>query len=302
MFTLTTPPGLGMEYPNALYFLKMAAISRENARPPFLTALCVLFFAAQLLVCGAAKKNVAILTEDNWTSMLEGEWMVEFYAPWCPACRNLQSTWEEFADWGEDLEIQVGKVDVTEEAGLSGRFGVTSLPTIYHVLDGEFRKYTGSRTKDDFISFVDDKKWEKVEPVESWKAPNSFLMSCVSWLFKISMAVRTVHTSITEDYGIPVWGSYCLFAAVTIVAGLLIGMVLVFITDCLCPAAPPKGFYEPIQMDMPPTKVKREDRPTTEEPGEEEEEEEEEEEDDDGDAEEDNDANIRKRRVKATAE
>ncbi|XP_019627611.1 PREDICTED: thioredoxin-related transmembrane protein 1-like isoform X2 [Branchiostoma belcheri] len=179
-----------MEYPNTLYFLKMAAISRENARPPFLTALCVLFFAAQLLVCCAAKKNVAILTEDNWTSMLEGEWMVEFYAPWCPACRNLQSTWEEFADWGEDLEIQVGKVDVTEEAGLSGRFGVTSLPTIYHVLDGEFRKYTGSRTKDDFISFVDDKKWEKVEPVESWKAPNSFLMSCVSWLFKISMAVR----------------------------------------------------------------------------------------------------------------
>ncbi|XP_078591097.1 thioredoxin-related transmembrane protein 1-like [Branchiostoma floridae x Branchiostoma japonicum] len=282
---------------------KMAAIRKENARPPFLMAIYVLLFAAQLLVCGAAKRNVVILTEDNWASMLEGEWMVEFYAPWCPACRNLQSTWEEFADWGEDLEIQVGKVDVTEEAGLSGRFGVTSLPTIYHVLDGEFRKYTGSRTKDDFISFVDDKKWESVEPVESWKAPNSFLMSCVSWLFKISMAVRTIHTSITEDYGIPVWGSYCLFAAVTIVAGLLIGMVLVFITDCLCPAAPPKGFYEPVQMEMPPTKVKRDDRPPTEDQEEEEEEEEEEmEEAEDGDAEEDNDANIRKRRVKATAE
>ena len=53
------------------------------------------------------------------------------YAPWCPACRGLQPTWEEFGGWSEDLEIGVGQVDVTTSPGLSGRFMVTALPTIF---------------------------------------------------------------------------------------------------------------------------------------------------------------------------
>ena len=52
-------------------------------------------------------------------------------APWCPACRALQPTWEEFSGWNEDLEISVGQVDVTASPGLSGRFMVTALPTIF---------------------------------------------------------------------------------------------------------------------------------------------------------------------------
>lgn len=41
------------------------------------------------------------------------------YAPWCPACQNLQPEWESFAEWGEDLEVNVAKVDVTEQPGKS---------------------------------------------------------------------------------------------------------------------------------------------------------------------------------------
>lgn len=86
------------------------------------------------------------------------------YAPWCPACQQLQSVWKEFADWSEDIGVSIAKVDVTEQpgellllflltlsfaiqcvcfrrdhvhhmfdlvAGLSGRFIITALPTIY---------------------------------------------------------------------------------------------------------------------------------------------------------------------------
>lgn len=52
-------------------------------------------------------------------------------APWCPACRALQPIWEDFSGWTEDLEIGVGQVDVTSSPGLSGRFMVTALPTIF---------------------------------------------------------------------------------------------------------------------------------------------------------------------------
>ena len=52
-----------------------------------------------------ADTKVVKLDESNWRQMLAGEWMVEFYAPWCPACRQLHSTWAEFADWTEDLGL-----------------------------------------------------------------------------------------------------------------------------------------------------------------------------------------------------
>ena len=39
------------------------------------------------------------------------------YAPWCPACKALGETWDAVASWGEDLDIKVAKVDVTENPG-----------------------------------------------------------------------------------------------------------------------------------------------------------------------------------------
>ena len=56
---------------------------------------------------------------------------ISSFAPWCPACKALKPIWEDFASWGDDLGIQVGQVDVTNSPGLSGRFMVTALPTIY---------------------------------------------------------------------------------------------------------------------------------------------------------------------------
>merc|ERR1712114_85897 len=132
--------------------------------------LLVLF----LLVGPGAEAKLVKLTEDNWADLLEGEWMVEFFAPWCPACRGLQPTWEDFSGWSEDLEIGVGQVDVTTSPGLSGRFMVTALPTIFHVKDGVFRQYRGARDKDSFISFVEDKKWETVETL----SPGKLLTLC----------------------------------------------------------------------------------------------------------------------------
>uniref|UniRef100_A0A2K5F349 Thioredoxin domain-containing protein n=1 Tax=Aotus nancymaae TaxID=37293 RepID=A0A2K5F349_AOTNA len=160
------------------------------------------------------------------------------YAQWCPACQNLQPKWESSAEWGEDLEVNVAKVDVTEQPGLSGHFIVTALPTIYHCKDGEFRHYQGPRTKKDFINFVSDKEWKSIELVSSWFGPGSVLMSSMSALFQLSMRIRTCDNYFIKDLGLPVWGSYTVCALATLLSGLLLGLCMIFVADCLCPPQP----------------------------------------------------------------
>lgn len=177
--------------------------------------------------------------------------MVEFYAPWCPACQNLQPEWEGFAEWGEDLEINVAKVDVTEQTGLSGRFIITALPTIYHCKDGEIRRYQGPRTKNDFINFISEKEWKSIEPVSSWFGPSSILMTSMSALFRLSMYIRTCYDYFIEDLGLPVWGSYTIFALATLLSGLLLGLCMIFVADCLCPSKRRKPQSHPSKKSLP---------------------------------------------------
>merc|ERR1712180_583717 len=184
---------------------------------------------------GMAWGELTMVGEDDWRQLMSGEWMVEFAAPWCPACRALQPTWEEFAGWSEDLEVGIGQVDVTASPGLSGRFMVTALPTIFHVKDGVFRQYRGARDKDSFISFVEDKKWQGVEPVSDWKSPDSIQMSLVSYFFKLSMVLRNVHSTLTEDYQLSYWVSYVAFAVATVLLGGILGLFLVCCIDCIYP-------------------------------------------------------------------
>lgn len=184
----------------------------------------------------AKLESLREVTDSNWEDILTGEWMIEFYAPWCPACQQLQPAWKEFADWGDDMGVNIAKVDVTEQPGLSGRFIITSLPTIYHCKDGVFRKYHGARTKDDFLTFIDEQKWKSIEPVSSWFGPSSFLMNAMSALFKLSMFIRRCHNYMTDELGIPNWGSYVIFGLITLFSGLVLGLLLVFIADYVFPS------------------------------------------------------------------
>ncbi|KAL5277517.1 TMX1 family protein [Megaselia abdita] len=175
------------------------------------------------------------LNENNWEAMLTDEWMVEFFAPWCPACRNLQPAWERLAGAAGSLGVHIGKVDVTTSPSLSGRFLVTALPTIYHVKDGVFRQYKGSRDTEAFQLFLKQRQWEKIEPVSNWKQPDSIQMSVLSQLFKLSHVLKEINTKLYEEYGIPSWGCYALFTIATIFLSASLGLMLICVIDLFYP-------------------------------------------------------------------
>ncbi|XP_022095686.1 thioredoxin-related transmembrane protein 1-like isoform X2 [Acanthaster planci] len=198
--------------------------------------VCALAFVACLILLIDAK--VIQVTDENWGVIEEGEWMLKFYAPWCPACKAIAPVWTEFSLEDKNLGIQVGEIDVSASPGLSGRFLVTSLPTFYHVRNGEFRVYTGSRNKEDFVGYIAHKRYTELEPVSSWKAPNSIIMSAVSLVFQLSMKVR----------------------------------ILVFITDYICPTRQPTRPVEDGRSsedkpeEAPITSEKEEEEETQDEP------------------------------------
>ncbi|KAM4678780.1 thioredoxin-related transmembrane protein 4 isoform 1-T1 [Amazona ochrocephala] len=185
---------------------------------------------------GEPRSRVQVLGGSNWSLVLQGQWMLEFYAPWCSACRQIELTWENFARESEHLGITIGKVDVTQEPGLSGRFFITTLPTIYHANDGVFRRYRGSRTLEDLQGYILERKWEAVEPVAGWKSPSSIMMHGMAGLFHLSEYIRQIHSYFTGTLGMHVWMSYAVFIIVTLLIGLFLGLMLVLISDCLCPS------------------------------------------------------------------
>uniref|UniRef100_A0AAR2J5H7 Thioredoxin domain-containing protein n=2 Tax=Pygocentrus nattereri TaxID=42514 RepID=A0AAR2J5H7_PYGNA len=221
----------------------------ECARNTFwFSWFCVVFIISTVHlpnVSAQSESRVVTVADANWTLILEGEWMLKFYAPWCPACQHIQADWEALAKESENLGISVGKVDVTQQPGLSGRFLVTTLPTIFHAKDGSFRRYMSSRTIEDIQAYVVQKKWEAVEPLPGWKSPSSVLMSGMAGLFRLSVWIRQIHTYLTDTLGIPSWGSYVIFAIITLFMGLVLGLMLVLIADCICPSRPKRNEDKP---------------------------------------------------------
>jgi len=78
-----------------------------------------------------------------------------------------------------------------------------------------------------------------VESLPSWKNPDSIQMAIVAYFFKLSMAVRDLHSQLIEEYGVPAWGSYAIFAGGTLLLGSILGVVIVYFIDYLFPNKPP---------------------------------------------------------------
>jgi thioredoxin 1 len=77
--------------------------------------------------------------------------LLDFYADWCGPCRMLSPVIEQIAN--EHPEIVVGKVNVDEENALAMRFGITSIPFVALIKNGEVvAKSLGYRQKDDLLS------------------------------------------------------------------------------------------------------------------------------------------------------
>ncbi|KAK4988776.1 hypothetical protein LTR50_003740 [Elasticomyces elasticus] len=115
---------------------------------------------------GAKKtqSHVEMLNDQTFKTQVgsDKDVLVAFTAPWCGHCKSLAPTWETLAaDFAAEPTVLIARIDAeAENAKATAKDqGVTSYPTIKYFPKGskEAIPYTGGRSEDDLISFMNEK-------------------------------------------------------------------------------------------------------------------------------------------------
>lgn len=78
---------------------------------------------------------------------------IDFFATWCGPCKMISPIIEEIAN--EVTDKKICKVDVDQEGDLAARFGVSSIPTMVLIKNGQVAgKIVGARSKKGILEFI----------------------------------------------------------------------------------------------------------------------------------------------------
>jgi thioredoxin 1 len=107
----------------------------------FAVAVLVLLLITYFAFHREPEKTVHLLpqvqTNDFESVVLKSETLVlvDFYADWCPPCRQMEPILVEISR--ENPRVKVVQVNVDENAELAGRFNINSIPTFMVFKKGE---------------------------------------------------------------------------------------------------------------------------------------------------------------------
>ena len=101
--------------------------------------------------------SVIAITKENFQSLVMESTvpvLLDFWAVWCGPCKMIAPIVEAIAEERED--ILVGKVNVDEEMELALQFGVSSIPTLVVLKNGQVAATAiGYRPKADVEKLLD---------------------------------------------------------------------------------------------------------------------------------------------------
>mmetsp|Transcript_28148 Transcript_28148/g.46317 ORF Transcript_28148/g.46317 Transcript_28148/m.46317 type:complete len:237 (-) Transcript_28148:115-825(-) len=122
--------------------------------------------------------NFEQLTQMN-SGQTTGDWFIKFYAPWCGHCKRLAPVWEEVATALKG-EVNVAKVDVTQNRALGKQYNIKGFPTLLLFRRGKMVKYSGQRNKEAMIEYA-----KSATPSDAIPGPLSMSEQAVGSMVKV---------------------------------------------------------------------------------------------------------------------
>ncbi|MFV0396176.1 MAG: thioredoxin [Coprobacillaceae bacterium] len=95
-----------------------------------------------------------IINSENFVDKTsKGVVLVDFYADWCGPCKMIAPVLEEI---DQDMaDVTIVKVDVDQNQGLAGQYGVQSIPNMIIFKDGKaVDQIIGFTSKTDIVSHL----------------------------------------------------------------------------------------------------------------------------------------------------
>ncbi len=97
------------------------------------------------------------ITKENFEETVlnaQDKVLLDFWATWCGPCKMIAPVIEEIAE--ENEHLIVGKIDVDEQRDLAIQFGITSIPTLVLMEQGQVTaQLLGFRPKEDILKQLD---------------------------------------------------------------------------------------------------------------------------------------------------
>lgn len=100
--------------------------------------------------------SIQKVTQSNFTQIKNSKQTVllDFYADWCGPCRMVSPLVEEIAE--ERPDCLIGKVNVDEEPELAAAFGVSSIPMLVVMKNGQIvQQAIGARPKAQLLQLLE---------------------------------------------------------------------------------------------------------------------------------------------------
>lgn len=101
--------------------------------------------------------SVLSVNKNNFNEVKNSEKTVllDFYADWCGPCRMVSPLVDEIAN--ENPQYLVGKINVDDEPELAEAFGVSSIPMLVVMKNGEIvNQSLGARPKQQILNLLEE--------------------------------------------------------------------------------------------------------------------------------------------------
>lgn len=101
-------------------------------------------------------QNITEVTDANFDSTVltaDKPFLVDFWATWCAPCLAIAPHVEAIAN-EQTAKLRVGKVNIDDNPGVAGKFGVRSIPTLI--------LFKGGKPVDQIVGAVPKRKLEEM--------------------------------------------------------------------------------------------------------------------------------------------